>query len=128
MAVNTLNLAAGGEGLYLFCVYFNTVLPRARSWGGTCTIHRMMNGSVSESSLEVAENGQEALAMRFDRLSFLSSPARSGRFPGPVAKRVGCNILYVSEYECVWRNKAPSPPHLRSSPHFTLLLEDYLPF
>lgn len=93
--------------------------------GDACTIRRMMNGSVSESSLEVAENGQEALAMRFDRLSsFLPSSAQSGRFSGPVAKRVGCNILYASEYECVWRNKAPLPPHLKSSPHFTLLLED----
>ena len=85
----------------------------------------MVNGSVSESSLEVAENGQEALAMRFDRLSSsLSASARSGRFSGPVAKHVGCNILYVFEYECVWRNMAPFPPHLKSGPHFTLLLED----
>ena len=108
--MNTLNLAGGGEGLYFFCVYFNTVPPPGGAAGGgggggrgnACTIRRMMNESVSESSLEVAENGQEALAMRFDRLSsFLSSSAQSGRFSGPVAKRVGCNILYVSEYECV---------------------------
>lgn len=54
--------------------------------------------------------------------------AQSGRFSGPAARFVGCNILYVSEYECVWRSKAPLLPHLKSNPHFALLLEAQLPF
>lgn len=48
--------------------------------------------------------------------------AQSGRFSGPVARFVGCNILDVSEYKCVWRSQAPLLPHLKSSPGFHVFL------
>lgn len=31
---------------------------------------------------------------------------------------MGCNIIDVSEYKCVWRSQAPVLPHLQSSPGF----------